>query len=101
MNVTWNLEMFSRLLTLVIFGFIGFGTSGKFPAPRNFLAWTLLVAATVLSLFILPQVELIGIDSAGFYVNTLLAGTGLGLIIGFLVKRRGNPVSTPGVAGQR
>jgi uncharacterized membrane protein len=100
MNLSWNAGGISHLLTLVLFAFIGFKVSGKLRPPKNFWGWTLLVAATILSFTIGTNIELIGVDFFGIYLNSLLAGTGLGLIIGFVVRSRKDGV-TAAAAGAK
>jgi uncharacterized membrane protein len=99
MNLTWNASLISHLATLVLFAIIGFMTSWKFHAPRKFWSWALLVAATIVSVYVGPNIELIGVDFSGIYLNTLLVGMGLGMIIGFLVKKQGTPAPSPGIKG--
>jgi hypothetical protein len=100
MNLSWNAGLISHLLTLVVFAFVGFKISNRFPLPKNFFWWTLLVVATIFAVYIGPDIELIGVDFFGIYLNTLLMGLGIGLIIGFLSRKQKHPVNTMGAAVQ-
>jgi hypothetical protein len=93
-----RVELYSEIVTVLLFGVIAFKLSGRFPSPKRVSTWVLLAVGTIASLYIGPGIELIGIDFAGIYLNALLVGTGLGLIVGFLAKRLTSPPTTTGSA---
>ncbi len=96
MFATSNAELISRFITLILFILVGFATSGKLHSPRSFLTWSILVIATLLSFTVGTHIEVVGIDFAGLYLNDLLAGSGIGLIIGFLSKKQTTSSSASG-----
>ena len=76
----------SRLLTTIVFGYVGFKLSKQFSPPKNVIAWIILILVVLLSSYIGVNAKLVAVDEFGLYLNSLLLGSGFGLILGFINK---------------
>jgi hypothetical protein len=87
MIILFNAAVISRLITILLFSFIGFSLSRKVAAPKR-LTWLVGLAVGIIVVgYIGVNTALASIFGAALYLNSLMQGLGIGLFTGFLFKR--------------
>jgi len=79
--------LLSRVISLVLFAWLGIALARRQAAPRSKGMWVALVLGLVLAEFIGVNTKLLAYGAAGIYMNQALQGLFAGLLIGHLSRR--------------
>lgn len=83
-----------RILTLIAFAAIGYWfVAPRLNPPRYLVGWMVLVLAVVLAGIVCVSARMVAVNDTGIYFNNLAQGLGLGILAGFLVRRRAQPAT--------
>jgi hypothetical protein len=88
MNTT---EIVMRFVSALIFAGLGYVVSRSIPAESKITAWIVFILGAVLASEGLRDVWIIAIDKYAIYLSSSLYGLGLGILMGFLAKRKSQP----------
>lgn len=87
MQILFNPVVISRLLTILVFAFVGFSFSRKVAAPKK-LTWLAGLAVGIIVVgYLGVNTALAFVFGSAVYLNSLMQGLGIGLFVGFLFKR--------------
>ncbi len=87
------LHTFALIITLLIFGYVGYKVSKKLKSVLSFVAWILMIAIALYAGNALNIGILVGIFQFKIYISTSLTALGLGIIVGLAmqeIRRRAN-----------
>ena len=81
------MELFNLLFTYTVFGIMGFFIAKKFRQPNNFVHWIVIILLILIFSFVGIQTRVISIFSFVIYLNSCIAGLGLGIITRFIYRQ--------------
>ncbi len=81
------MEIFSIFFTYAVFIALGFRFSKKFKKPVSVKTWIILIAAALLTGFIMADTRLISLFKFAVYLNRSLEALCLGIITGLLINK--------------
>jgi hypothetical protein len=88
MNAT---EVVMRFVSTLVFAGLGYVVSRHIPVESKITAWVVFVLGAILASDGMRDVWIIAIDKYAIYLNSSLYGLGLGILMGFLAKKKSHP----------
>jgi apolipoprotein N-acyltransferase len=80
-----------QTLAFLLFVGLGYAVALRIPRPRNPLLWIALAALALVSGWIGISLRVMYAFGTAFYLNTMLQGAGVGLLLGLVLRRNEPP----------